>query len=414
MDFTPAELETARRVMSGPPVKGNPPGRWAVQQALGCGENKARRLVAHLRKGAEPPQSERLDQFQEHRLRTENRELRRQLQEALGRDVLDQRYQTFISEVGDYKRPIPTWMTEPRSGKPRQAMPVAHLSDAHFDEVVDPAQVGYVNAYNRQIAERRLRRFFEKTISLCDDYLKGVDYAGIILPVSGDMFSGSIHEELKETNAAGLCESLRYWIDPMEAGIKMLADRFGRVNVPWVVGNHPRLDKKPRSKGGVRENFDWLLGALLQRDFGRAKDDRVTFHVSDSFDCPFRVYGTRYLQTHGDQFRGGHGISAELSPLFLGDARKREKMQAVDEPYDVMIMGHWHRRILLPGIKANGSLKGFDEYALKGNLKFQMPMQSFWLDTPEHGITFEAPIFVKADNEGWERGANAPVFQVAA
>jgi hypothetical protein len=190
----------------------------------------------------------------------------------------------------------------------------------------------------------------------------------------------------------------------MEAGIKMFAERFGKVRVTWVVGNHPRLDKKPRKKGGVRENFDWLLGAMLARDFGRAGDKRVTFEVSDSFDYYFQVYNTRYLQTHGDQFRGGSGISAELAPLMLGDSRKREKHQVIEKPYDVMVMGHWHRRLPLPTIKVNGSLKGYDEYAEgKPTIRYQKPMQSLWLDTPENGITVEVPIFVKDKKEGWER-----------
>jgi hypothetical protein len=40
-------------------------------------------------------------------------------------------------------------------------------------------------------------------------------------------------------------------------------------------------------------------------------------------------------------------------------------------------------------------------------LKYQAPLQSFWLDTPEHGITVEAPIFVKAEREGWEQRREA-------
>lgn len=349
------------------------------------------------------PVPESLSPIAEHRLRRENTELKRQLREAISQRVLDQDYQAFVAEVAGYASAPPDWSLKPKAHRARQAMPVAHLSDAHFAERIYPEQVGWVNAYDTPIQEARLKRFGEKTISLCDDYLKGVSYPGIVLPVSGDMFSGSIHEELKETNVAGLCDSFRYWIDPMSALIKMLADRFGHVRVPWVVGNHPRMDKKPRAKGGVRENFDWLLGTMLQRDFARDKDKRVTFEISDSFDNQFTIFRTRYLQTHGDQFRGGSGIAAELSPMMIGDARKREKHQAIDQPYDVMIMGHWHRRLILPRIKINGSLKGYDEYSLRSNFKFQEPMQSFWLDTPEHGITIEAPIFVKAEREGWEK-----------
>jgi hypothetical protein len=355
--------------------------------------------------------------IEQRRKQIDTEQLRKQLKETLSAQVLNQKYQDFVAAAADFPRHAPEWTYTPKVGRPKQAMPVAHLSDAHFDEDVDPKQVNYLNCYNRKIATARLKRFFEKTISLCDDYLKGVTYPGIVLPISGDMFSGQIHEELKETNEDTLCGSLAYWLDPMYAGIEMLAERFGRVYVPVVVGNHPRLSKKPRAKGGVRDNFDWLMGTLLQRDFLRAGDKRVSFTVSDAFDLSFRIYRTRYLQTHGDQFRGGSGIAAELSPMMIGDARKRERQQAANDPYDVMIAGHWHRRLNMERFKVNGTLKGVDEYAFKSNFKYQPPQQSFWTDTPEHGITFEAPIFVKAEREGWERARSADsadVFKVAA
>ncbi len=358
---------------------------------------------AAVKQVAMPEPAEKLTLQQEHKLRRELRELREQLRAQVGTVVLNQEYQQFVAEVAKLRAAPPAWCVKAKPHRARQAIPLLHLSDAHFDEVVDAAQVGGLNCYTREIALGRLRRFFEKGVAICDDYLKGVDYPGVVCAVSGDMFSGSIHEELKETNEAGLCESLRYWIDPLYAGIQMLAERFGKVRVPWVVGNHPRLEKKPRAKGGVRDNFDWLLGSMLARDFARAGDKRVTFEISDSFDHQFNVYGLRVLQTHGDQFRGGGGISAALSPWFIGDARKRERYQAVKQPYDVLIMGHWHWRVCLPSIKGNGSLKGIDEYAYRGNFKFQEPVQSLMLVTPEHGITIEAPIFVKAEKEGWER-----------
>jgi hypothetical protein len=348
----------------------------------------------------------RLPNLQTERLKRENSELRNALHDAVSKRILDQRYQEFMAEVAAIPPPEKRWVLDARPHRAKCGVPVIHLSDAHFDEVVDPAQVGGLNGYNRAIAQSRLRRFFTKSIMLCDDYLKGVSYPGIVMPVSGDLFSGNIHDELRETNEAVLCESLRYWLDPMYAGISMLAERFGKVYIPWVVGNHPRLTKKPRKKGGVHDNFDWLLGVLLQRDFQRAGDKRVTFEVSESFDLSFKIQNTRYLQTHGDQFRGGSGISGALAPWFIGDARKRERHQATEDPYDVLIMGHWHWRAPLPTIKANGSLKGYDEFALgTPSCRYQEPMQSFWINTPEHGITFEAPIYVAGKNEAWRKAA---------
>jgi hypothetical protein len=379
----------------------------SLAKAFGWTEKLAVAVLADLR-AAQP-----VELTSEHRLRTENEDLRRKLRESLESRVLNEKYESFIGSIAAKPVHPPQWVREAKMGKPRQGTPLAHLSDAHFDENVNPAEIDFSNAYGREIATKRLRMFGDNTIELCDDYLKGIDYPGIVLAVSGDMFSGNIHDELRETNEDSLCGSLVYWLGPMAATVRMFAEHFGKVYIPWVVGNHPRGTPKPRAKGAVRDNFDWLLGQLLAREF--SGDKRVEFNISDAFDCHFSIYGTRYLQTHGDQFKGGSGIAAELSPMMIGDARKRKKQQALRTPYDVMICGHWHRRLALPQIKVNGSIKGFDEYAYRCNFEWQPAVQSFWITDPRHGITIEAPIHVKAKSEGWENeaGVRRPSFAAA-
>jgi hypothetical protein len=51
--------------------------------------------------------------------------------------------------IGEAEVSPPAWvMRTPRAGS-RAAIPTAFLSDVHLDEVVYPAQVNYVNAFNR-------------------------------------------------------------------------------------------------------------------------------------------------------------------------------------------------------------------------------------------------------------------------
>jgi len=184
------------------------------------------------------------------------------------------------------------------------------VTDTHFDEEVDPAQVDGVNAYNREIAELRLRRCFERAVLLGRHYLGGVRYDGVSLMLGGDIFSGNIHEELARTNADTLFGSLLHWIGPMAAGVGMLADEFGRVHVSGVPGNHGRMTRKPIAKNRAADNLDWLLYRLMAREF--RGDARVTWNVPAAADAHAEVYSTRFLLTHGDQFRGGSGISAAL------------------------------------------------------------------------------------------------------
>ena len=296
----------------------------------------------------------------------------------------------------------PTWTAKKPQAGGRAAIPTAFLSDVHLDEVVRPEQVNFVNAFDRTIAEQRIELFFNHTIELARDYLQGLTYEGLVMPLGGDIFSGIIHEELVETNAATIFESLLYWCDPIAAGIRLMRDAFGRVFVPCVVGNHGRRQRKPHAKNRAQDNFDYFFYHLLRKTL--AAEKHIEFAISDSADQPYLVFDTRYLLTHGDQFRGGSGIAGMLSPLLLGDSRQRERENAVRRPYDYLVMGHWHQLAFLRGLIVNGSVKGYDEYAFISNFRFEPPRQAFWVTDIRHGVTLTAPIHVTAETEEYSAG----------
>lgn len=311
--------------------------------------------------------------------------------------------------IRDARVEAPTWtMKRPKRGS-TGAIPTAFLSDVHLDEVVRPEQINWVNGFDRDIAEKRLRLFFENTIRLAQDYLHGLTYEGIVLPLGGDLFSGIIHEELIETNAATIFESLLHWSEPMVAGIRLFRDAFGRVFLPCVVGNHGRRQRKPHAKNRAQDNFDWFFYHLLSKLLSGEKG--IEFTISEAADQPYQVYSTRYLLTHGDQFRGGSGIAGMLSPLLLGDSRKRERENAVKRPYDYLIMGHWHQLAFLRGLIVNGSVKGYDEYAYVSNFRFEPPRQAFWITDANDGVTITAPIHVQAKDEAWMNADTGPIVK---
>jgi UDP-2,3-diacylglucosamine pyrophosphatase LpxH len=129
----------------------------------------------------------------------------------------------------------------------------------------------------------------------------------------------------------------------------------------------------------------------------------VQFVISESADQMFQIYDTRFLLTHGDQFRGGSGIAGLLSPLMIGDSRKRKREATVNRGYDYLVMGHWHERGMFKNIIVNGSLVGYNEYAYVSNFAYAPPEQSFWVVDPRHGVTVSTPIFVKGVKEKYPR-----------
>lgn len=296
----------------------------------------------------------------------------------------------------------PRWARPRKRNTGHRATLCSVLSDTHFDEVVRPEEVRHLNAYGRTIAEMRLRRYFERLVTYPRNYLAGVEIDGAMVMLGGDIITGSIHEELAETNEDTVLGTVLHYTPLICAGIEMVAEEYGNVLVPVVHGNHGRLTKKPRAKLAARDNLDWLIGQQVAKHF--ASDDRVRVETTDGTDVLATIYDTTFLLTHGDQAKGGGGIGGIWPPIMRMLAKKQQTYAAQDLTFDVAVMGHWHSLITAPtqGLIVNGSLKGWDEYAARSNFLPERPQQAMWLVTPEHGVTWTAPVLV-ADRkaEGW-------------
>lgn len=293
----------------------------------------------------------------------------------------------------------PRWVTDSVdhivNGK-TSSVPILCLGDWHYGERVNPAEAGGYK-FNAAIAEDRIRRTIEKTVSLTRDALAGLEYPGIVVALLGDMVSGSLHPELAESDEFSIFMSILKVRDLLIATIKALADEFGRVFVPTAVGNHGRiLDRKPRAKGYSERNVDWLVYQLLTREF--ASDPRVTVMVPDAGETVFRVYGLTFLLSHGDMLgtRGGDGIIGALGPIMRGSMKTLRSVASLGVDVDHLIIGHWHQSIFLPQVTVNGTVKGPDEYALKFlRAPAEDPSQTLMVMHPQHGLTFRQPIFLR-------------------
>jgi hypothetical protein len=297
--------------------------------------------------------------------------------------------------------PAPEWLKGPRQTRSVTGTGVMFVSDVHAGEVVKLEQVGGANEFDLEICERRLDNLFKSTIVLLKDFLARPRYEGIVVPFGGDGFSGNIHEELERTNEEPVFPVLLKLQDWLATGIGMLADEFGKVHVPWVTGNHGRKDRKPVAKNRNFENYDWLLGQQLARAF--RNDARVTFDIPEGSDAYFDLYAKRVCLTHGDQFRGGDGVGGIIVPIRRGLTRKQSRDSAMREvtgfePFNVMMIGHWHQYSHVSDLIVNGSVKGYDEYAYQGNFAFEPPTQALFVAHPEAGITARWPVL--CDYEG--------------
>ena len=289
----------------------------------------------------------------------------------------------------------PGWLLEHHSAD-GVGTPCLFLSDLHWGEVVDGAQLNGVNEYSIAIAQRRLRKVIEKTIYLARLHASGVAMPGIVVNLGGDLVSGDLHQELRETNEMPTKPVLLDLFGVLIWALTALADEFGRVFVPCVAGNHGRNTVKPIFKNRNFSNFDWLLYCLLEKHF--ASDRRVQFHIPSGADAYYTVAGRRFLLTHGDNLgvKGGDGIIGSLGPILRGDLKIRSSNSAVGQPYDTLLLGHWHQYIPLDRVIVNGSLKGYDEFAkLALRAPPEAPRQALWFVHERIGITSHWPVYAE-------------------
>jgi transposase-like protein len=331
------------------------------------------------------------------RLQDQIVELQSQLR-TLHRDNLTaESVRTSIIGLSEQTPNIPGWVASPPTLKASHAgTPCTIWSDWHWGEVVDQAQVNGINSYSIAAARKRARALVEKTITLAKRHMVGTDYPGIVVNLGGDMISGDIHDELSETNELPTMPVLLDLMGVLIWALRRMADEFGRVFVPCVAGNHGRNTAKPRMKDRAYSNFDWLLYCLLEKQF--EGDKRVAFHIPAGADAYYTVAGHRYLLTHGDNIgvKGGDGIIGLIGPVMRGDFKMRVASDATGEPYDTLLMGHWHTYVPLPRVIVNGSIKGYDEYAkLALRARPEAPSQALWFTHPEHGITSHWQVFVE-------------------
>ena len=293
----------------------------------------------------------------------------------------------------------PKWIIKETDPK-ITGVPLAILSDIHGGERVDASQVGGVNKFNRQIMHRRLKLWLDVLLDLTIHHMVNPVYPGLILALAGDMITGVIHDELRETNDGTVQLTLLELQETLITIITVLADRFGKVFIPCVVGNHGRETLKPRAKNRVYTSYEWNLYCQLELHF--RNDARVKFFIPNETDAYFTVQGHRFLLTHGDSLgvRGGDGIIGALGPIARGTIKVGNSEKQIGRDFDTLLMGHYHTYI--PRGDAchavvNGSVIGYNEYArLQLRVPYSRPTQALMFIHQKYGFTAQWPMYLDA------------------
>lgn len=298
----------------------------------------------------------------------------------------------LLSEVRDFierspYRPQLKPFKEPTTrGKATEHEMLAVISDAHYPEVVDPAQT-FGLRYDPDICRRRMEYLRDKIIRYGDLRRTAYPVRKLTVNVNGDMISGDIHEELEVTNAQPTSESMVKMAYMLYDFGQAMRESFEQVEFIVMPGNHPRLTKKPRFKQKWN-NWEWVMGMFLQALAGK------TFVVTVPKDLvyQFNIFGQRVGVTHGD----GQKVQAYAGIPWYGMEKRRTKLQALLKQLkapqlDLLVYGHFHQLIFEEGqgcsLLINGSIKGGDEFTTGAMYAAQSPVQALLTFHPRHGIT---------------------------
>ena len=362
----------------------------ALNLSINAIHTQSQRLGVSIKPNVGQPITEERWALERQGLNDTIRELRTELS-AVRRETIDAKsVRRQILGLPESPPDIPKWIIKPgKAGK--AGTPFLQFSDTHWAEKISLEETSGINEYGLVIGQQRIRRIIEKTISICFEHTVNPKYDGIVVNVLGDMVSGDIHEDLSLTNEVPIMPAVLDLFGVLIWAFTTLADRFGRVFVPWVPGNHGRNTTRLLFKGRHYRNFDWLLGCLLERHF--QADKRLQFYISpDGTDAYFTVAGFRFLSTHGDQLgvKGGDGIIGVLGPMARGTIKIANQVRKMGQDFDYLSIGHFHTAGRPPGISliTNGSVCGWGEWARLGiRATPEPPKQNLFFVHPDYGVT---------------------------
>lgn len=254
-----------------------------------------------------------------------------------------------------------------------EATAVALASDFHSEEKVRLEEVNGLNEYNLDIFSKRADVFFANIVRLIKAKQKSIKVNKLILALLGDFISGNLHEENLATSQLEPMEAIVNVQNKIASGIQYILDNTNiQLIIPCHSGNHARITKKSRHATEAGNSMEYLMYHTLAGVF---KDDkRVQFIISPSYHSYIDINGFIIRFHHGHNIKYGGGIGGLTIPALKAIAGWNSIRTA-----DLDCFGHLHQQFYGGNFMCNGSMIGFNAYAVAIKARFERPRQSFFL-----------------------------------
>lgn len=267
-------------------------------------------------------------------------------------------------------------------------------SDWHLEEEVLPGAVGNKNEFNLEVFDKRFVNLLHGGLSWLNIESQKTTIKNITIAILGDFISGSIHEDLAESNLLAPVDAIYKAQNSLISGLKFYLDNTP-ADVEFTIvchsGNHGRMTKKQRIATETGNSLEQYCYYSI-RDFFKT-EPRLKFIIATGYHSFVRyfggVYEIRFHHGHMVNYQGGvGGITIPVNKAIA----QWNKAHAVN----LDVFGHFHTRFDGGNFISNGCLIGYNSYAVSIKASYEQPSQTIFLINKKYGEkTMVAPIFVQ-------------------
>lgn len=277
------------------------------------------------------------------------------------------------------------------SGMDSESTAIVLLSDWHYEEVVKASSTNNLNKYDTRIGDERLDYLFQRIGKFVKLHQNETEIKTLVLALLGDFISGTIHDDLMESNSLSPIEALWKVQNIIASGIKHLLDNTDvNLVIPCCVGNHGRITEKQRVSTETGNSLEWLMYFELESYF--SGNSRVSFIINDGYINYVNVYNYNLRFHHGHSIKYGGGIGGIFIPVYKAISQWNKGIRA-----DYDFFGHFHQMKNGGNFISNGSVIGYNAYAVKIKADYEKPQQAFILLDSKRGIICTRPIILNGN-----------------
>jgi hypothetical protein len=314
-----------------------------------------------------------------------------------------QRYEEAVAKITDLesqlkanselrKLSIKPYKIKPvKSDGKSEAVAVTLLSDWHYEEVVKPQGVNFLNDFNEDVAKERIRKCFITIVKYLNLHKKETHIEKMILALLGDFISGGIHDELKEGNTLLPIEAIWKVQKHITSGINyILENSCVKLVIPCSPGNHGRTTVKQRIATDHGNSLEWLMYLNLAKYY--EGNNRVEFVVNEGYHTYIDIYDYTIRFHHGQALRYQGGVGGIYIPVNKAINQWNKAKKA-----DLDCFGHFHQMKNGGTFISNGSLIGWNSFAIRIKTDFEKPKQTFFLIDKKYFVNCVRPIILNGE-----------------